>query len=330
MVNLNNKEMPKVSVIIPLFNQKQYIGEAIDSILNQTYPNIEMIVVNDGSTDNPSLELKKFEKNIVLINQENQGLAAARNTGIRNSSGEFIQFLDADDFLHREKIKLQLEFSLLEDAEVSYCEIAQYDNDSRHTHLWYVGEVKDMFSNLYNFWHTYPAPVHSLLIRKELFSKFGLFDEELTACEDRYFFSKLAAAGVSFKYFPFIGGFRRLHKSNMNKDRLHIVENTIRYYKKLNSELGERYFIERFGYPGHEMMSANLTYVYLNDIGAGTCSKDLKDIRNLLSNENIKFDAKAIPSGFKRFKLGKLFLVCYLRRWFNFFYLHLFRVATKN
>lgn len=321
---MNSREGPKVSVIIPLFNQKQYIGEAIDSVLNQTYPNIEIIVVNDGSTDNPSLELKKFEKNIVLINQENKGLAAARNTGIRNSSGEYIQFLDADDFLHREKIKLQLEFSLLEDTEISYSEIAQYDNDSRHTHLRYVGEVKDMFSHLYNFWHTYPAPVHSLLIKRELFNKFGLFDEELTACEDRYLLCKFAAAKVDFKYFPFIGGFRRLHKDNMNKDRLHIVENTIRYYKKLNEELGERYFIEKFGYSGVQMMNANLTFMYFAYVREGTSRKELKQIKKLLSKEKLKFDAEPIPDGVTLFKLRTLVLASCLRRLLRFLYSHLF------
>jgi len=316
---MSNKNRSKVSVVIPLYNQKQYVGEAIESILNQTYPNIEIIVVNDGSTDNPFSELKKYEKDIILINQENRGLAGARNTGIRNSTGEYLQFLDADDFLHREKIRLQLEFSLLEDAEVSYCEIAQYNNDSRHTHLRYDGGVKDMFSNLCNFWQTYPAPVHSLLIRRGLFSKFGLFDEELTACEDRYFLSKLAAAGVDFKYFPFIGGFRRLHEGNMNKNRLHIVENTIRYYKKLNRELGDHFVIKRYGYSGYQMMCANLTYVYLGEVARGMERKELDRIRKLLREEGIKFDAEPIPSHIKKFKLERIFLASYLRRWLRNF-----------
>lgn len=325
-----NESSPKVSVIIPLYNQKQYVGEAIDSVINQTYPNIEVIVVNDGSTDNPLPFLEKYQKGIMLINQENMGLAAARNAGIRKSTGEYIQFLDADDFLHKDKIKLHLEFCIAENCEVSYCEISQYDNDTGNTELRYVGEVKDMFPRLYNFWHTYPLPVHSMLIKKELFDKFGLFDEELTACEDRYFFSKLSSEGISFKYFPFIGGFRRQHKSNMNKDRLHIVRNTIRFYKKINGELGDSYFIKRFSYPGHEMMSANLTYVYLINIGEGTCSKYLKNIRKLLSKENIKFNAGPIPSGFKKFKQVKLFLVFYLRRCFKFLHSHLFCSAIKN
>lgn len=312
---MNIKNSPKVSVIIPLYNQQQYVGEAIESILNQTYPNIEIIVVNDGSTDNPLSVLEKYKNNIILINQENKGLAAARNAGLKKCSGEYIQFLDADDFLHKDKIKLQLEFSEILDNIVSYCEITQYDHESQRAYLRYIGEVKDMFPMYYDFWDIYPTPIHSLLIKKEIFKKFGLFDEELKACEDRYFLSKLATAGVNFEYFPFIRGFRRQHKYNMCKNRLHIIKNTIRYYKKLNRELGDHFFKEKFGYTGYQMMCANLTYIYGTEIVEGMRRKELKRIRKLLRMEGIKFDAEPIPAGFKKFKLKRFFLTSYLRRW---------------
>jgi glycosyltransferase involved in cell wall biosynthesis len=314
---LNTENSPRVSVIIPLYNQKKYIGEAIDSVLNQTYPDIEIIVVNDGSTDDPFPELEKYRNDILLINQENRGLAGARNTAIKNSSGEYIQLLDADDFLHENKIRLQLEFSVNKDEMISYCEVVQYDSDSGQTALRYIGETKDIFMGLYNFWLPYPVPVHSLLIKKDIFNRFGLFDEELKACEDRYFFSKLAAAGVNFTYFPFVGGHRRLHKSNMNKNRLHIVENTIKYYKKLNKELGDAYFIEKFGYTGFQMMCANVTYIYAVYIGERSSINEMKQIRKILMKEHLNFDALPIPLGYNKFKLKRLFLAFYMRRWFK-------------
>lgn len=314
---MNIKNRPEVSVIIPLYNQKQYVGEAIESVLDQSYSGIEMIVVNDGSTDNPFPILEKYERKIILINQKNKGLAAARNTGIEHASGEYLQFLDADDFLHKDKIKLQLEFSEIRDNIISYCEIIQYDQNSQRTYLSYIGEVKDIFTHLYNFWYPYPLPIHSLLIKKEIFRKFGLFDEELKACEDRFFLSKLAAAGINFKYFPFKGGFRRIHKYNMNKNRLHIIENTIKYYKKLNRELGDHYLMEKFGYAGYQMMCANLTYIYGTDIAKGTGWRQLKGIRKLLREEGIKFDAGPIPLGVKKLKLKSFFLVSYLKRWWK-------------
>ena len=317
MIYMNFKNLPRISVIIPLFNQKQYVEEAVKSILEQTYPNIEIIVVNDGSTDNPFPVLEEYKENIILINQENKGLAGARNTGLKNCSGEYIQFLDADDFLHSEKIRLQLEFSRINNAMVSYCEIAQYNERTKQTYLSYIGKIDDMFSNLFNFWEPYPMPIHSLLIKKELFEKHGIFDEELRACEDRYFLSKLAVAGVKFNYFPFIGGLRRIHQYNMNKNRLYIFENTIKYYKKINKDLGDNFFVKKYGFSGYQMMCANLTYIYGSDIAKGIEKVELKKISNLLKNEDINFAAEPIPLGFKKYKLRRFFLNAYLRRWWK-------------
>ena len=285
---MNNPDSPKISVIIPLYNQKQFVGEAIESVLDQSYSNIEIIVVNDGSTDDPLPELEKYRDKIILINQENRGLAGARNTGISNSTGDYIQLLDADDFLHKDKIKLQLEFCIAENCDVSYCEISQFHNDTGKTELRYVGEIKDMFPHLYNFWHTYPLPVHSMLIRKDIFQKFGLFDEELKACEDRYFFSKLAVSGVTFRYFPFIGGFRRLHGSDMNRDKLHIMKNTIRYFRKINAELDDSYFIKRFNCPAERMMNTNLTYMYLVNISEGVKRIEQKKIKSQIGRASCR------------------------------------------
>ena len=89
-----------VSIIIPCYNKSRYIGETIESALNQTYPNIEVIVVNDGSTDDSLEQIKRFvPKGITLIQQENQGVCITRNNGIRHASGQYIVPLDADDIL---------------------------------------------------------------------------------------------------------------------------------------------------------------------------------------------------------------------------------------
>lgn len=197
------KTKPKVSVIIPLYNQKQFVGQAIESILNQSYGNIEIIVINDGSTDNPFPILEKYKDDIILINQENKGLAGARNSGIKNSSGEYLQLLDADDFLHEDKIKVQLEFNKKYNILISYCEVLQYDDNNKKTYLNYVGKVKNIFSSLYNIWEKYPLPSHSLLIKREIFNRFGLFDEQLKASEDRYFLANLLQKESILNIIPF-------------------------------------------------------------------------------------------------------------------------------
>ena len=309
------KTKPKVSVIIPLYNQKQFVGQAIESILNQNYENIEIIVVNDGSTDNPFSVLEKYKDNIILINQGNKGLAGARNTGIKNSSGEYLQLLDADDFLHEDKIKLQLEFNKKHNILISYCEVLQYDDNNKKIYPNYVGKVEDMSSSLYNIWGKYPLPSHSLLIKREIFDRFGLFDEQLKASEDRYFFSKLAAKGIDFEYYPFYGCFRRLHKYQMTKNNLKMIEYLIKYYKKLNKYLGDDFFLNKYGYTGFQMMCANLTYLYRFSIYTNVKKKELGSIKRLLKKNRIKFESMPIPLNYKRFKLKRFILSAYLRRY---------------
>lgn len=306
----------KVSIIIPLFNQKEFVAQAIESSLNQSYANIEVILVNDGSTDNPLPLIKKYEKKIIYIAQDNKGLAGARNSGIKASTGDYIQLLDADDFLHPEKVRLQLEFSEKKKSQLSYCEIEQYEESSGRTFLHYVGKSEDLFSAYYNFWNVYPTPVHSLLIKKELFDRYGLFDEELKACEDRYFFSMLAADDISFDYFPFIGGARRVHDKNMNKNRAHIYENTINYYRKINKALPGNYIENKYGYSGERMMCANMTALLLGDIANGTDSREIGKIKALLKREGIGFDTHPLP-GSKKSPLYQRLAYAYIKRWLS-------------
>ena len=91
-------EAALVSVVIPCYNQAHFLGEAIESVLAQTYPHLEIVVVDDGSTDNTG-EVAARYPGVRYVRQENQGLAAARNTGLRHSSGDYLVFLDADDRL---------------------------------------------------------------------------------------------------------------------------------------------------------------------------------------------------------------------------------------
>jgi glycosyltransferase involved in cell wall biosynthesis len=99
-----------VSVIIPAYNAAAYIGAALDSVLCQTHPRLEVIVVNDGSTDGTDVVLQRYSGRIVCLSQENQGQPAARNRGLAVARGQFVAFLDADDRWHPEKIERQLQF----------------------------------------------------------------------------------------------------------------------------------------------------------------------------------------------------------------------------
>ncbi|TPV38786.1 glycosyltransferase family 2 protein [Bacillus dicomae] len=114
-----------VSVIVPLYNAEKYIEETMESILNQTYKNIEIVIVDDGSKDQSSSIVqnlkKKYPEQIKYILQENQGVSVARNTGIENANGEYISFLDSDDLWHSTKIEKQIESMHKNNMNACYC-----------------------------------------------------------------------------------------------------------------------------------------------------------------------------------------------------------------
>ena len=307
---------PKVSVIIPLYNQRRFVGEAIQSALGQSYGNVEVIVVDDGSTDDPARILEQYGSSIKVVSQENKGLAGARNTGIRHSTGEYLQFLDADDILYPNKIEIQLRFSLEKRADATYCELDRLLHDTREiTHT--SGEnISDFFLHLYCAWNRYPAPIHSLLFRKSLFDRVGVFPEDLRSNEDRYLLSVMAARGVSFHFFRFRGGIYRIHDSNMTSDKLLMARSKIDYYRKLTTALGDDFIREKTGFSGFKMMEANLTFVYLMAVSEGEPSAYLRQLRQLFQNEGITLYAKPIPSRFGRSILTRKLVAAYFTRYF--------------
>jgi glycosyltransferase involved in cell wall biosynthesis len=123
--------MPLVTCIIPSYNYARYLGAAIDSVLAQTHRDIEVIVVDDGSTDESCDILRGYRDRIRWMSQSNQGVSAARNAGIRESRGEFIGFLDSDDAWHPTKIERQL--SLTRDREVGlvHCWVREVDGEGK-------------------------------------------------------------------------------------------------------------------------------------------------------------------------------------------------------
>ena len=98
----------RVSIIVPIYNSEKYLSECIDSILNQTYPDIELILINDGSTDDSLKIINEYarnNKNIIVINQENMGASLSRKNGISKSSGDYLMFIDSDDYIEKDTIE---------------------------------------------------------------------------------------------------------------------------------------------------------------------------------------------------------------------------------
>lgn len=125
--------MPKISIIVPVYNVEQYLGNCIDSILNQTFKDFELILVNDGSTDN-SLDICKHYKNIddriCIINKKNGGLSSARNAGLDIAKGEYIGFVDSDDYIHPQMYEILYKVIIKNDAEMSVCNFKRVFNSN--------------------------------------------------------------------------------------------------------------------------------------------------------------------------------------------------------
>lgn len=123
---------PLISVIIPFYNNLEWLCEAIDSVISQTYDNIEILVINDGSNENMSIFLEKYRHKIKYIYQENKGAAAARNLGIEKSIGEYIAFLDSDDIWNNKKLEKQLDYMILNNLNWSHTSYSRFNDNNQY------------------------------------------------------------------------------------------------------------------------------------------------------------------------------------------------------
>lgn len=206
---------PQVSAIIPCYNSAKYLPEAIESVLNQTYDNIEIIVVNDGSTDDTDEVLKPYLDRIKYIKQVNAGPAAARNKGIADSEGEYIAFLDADDIWTADKTRKQMEIiGSSSDVAMVYSKFENFCGDTGEK----LSVVPDTTPSGFLFdliLQKNIIALPSVLARKSRLLEAGCFDQSLITAEDTNLWLKIA-----YKYpitaIPEVLFFRRMHKDNIS------------------------------------------------------------------------------------------------------------------
>ena len=204
-------ESPLVSCIVPVYGGEKYLSEALDSIASQTHQPIEIIVVDDGSTDASAVVAAGHPSQPRSIRQANAGPAAARNRGVNDARGEYVAFLDADDLWHPEKLTRQ--FHLLAnrpDAGVCVTEIRNFwspelDETER------AGEPE----NFSRPWTAYNCV--GLLTSRQVFDKVGPFDEQLRITEDLEWFARLPDLGIEVAVVPEVLVFRRVHPGNLTR-----------------------------------------------------------------------------------------------------------------
>jgi len=186
---------PTVSVIIPTYNRAHLIGRAIQSVLNQTYQDFEIIVVDDGSTDNTKEIVKSLDdKRIRYIrHKENKGGGAARNTGIKAAIGEYIAFLDSDDEWLPEKLECQMKVFKNAGSEVGvvYTGFIYIDELGEYTNGQHIPEKRGwIYEDI--LVENCVGTASTVLVKRKCFEKAGLFDENLPSCQDWEMWIRLA------------------------------------------------------------------------------------------------------------------------------------------
>jgi glycosyltransferase involved in cell wall biosynthesis len=245
---MNDK--PLVSVIIPSYNYGRFISFAFDSLRAQTYTNWECVVVDDGSTDDTAQVVSRYtnvDKRFKFLRQENARQAAAKNNGLRHSSGQYVQFLDADDLIEREKFNRQVEFlETHPDVDIVYGDVRYFrtENHNERLHSWggtdspwmpkTSGRGREVLLALAR--HNIMV-INSPLIRRSVVDAVGPFDVTLPPAEDWDYWLRCAALGASFQFADLPGTLAlvRWHSESSSQDRRRMYAAMVAIGEKVKS-----------------------------------------------------------------------------------------------
>jgi glycosyltransferase involved in cell wall biosynthesis len=211
---------PLVSVIIPTYNRADYVVQAVESVLCQTYGNIETIIVDDGSTDNTAEVLSNYQDQINYIYQERSERSKARNEGFRHSKGDYIAFLDSDDAWLPTKVEQQV-WVLNEEPNVGlvYAAVKFIDiNGAPHCgELWWDEPVRKVLYEDLMTHNVITGSLSTIMVRRECLDRAGLFDESMNICEDLDLYRRIAAH-YKFHKIDSVLVKIRIHEDNTQRD----------------------------------------------------------------------------------------------------------------
>jgi len=197
-----------ITVIIPAYNSGQFIADALDSALAQTAPPAQIIVINDGSTDDTCARLLPYQNRITVIDQANQGAAAARNAGLRIATGDFIAFLDADDVWHRRKSEMQLEV-LRRRLEIQLIGTLTFDYPcADEPEISADAAVEEVSRDRLLIRNYFTAS--SIMVRREIVARLGGFDTSVSSVEDFDYWQRVAQLGVVANLKSPLTGYRQV------------------------------------------------------------------------------------------------------------------------
>lgn len=206
----------KVSVVIPTYNCSKYITNAVESVLDQSYSNLEILIVDDGSTDETAQELKRYSghPSIKYLYQSNQGPGAARNNGMKSSTGDYICFLDSDDALEPGSLKCRADvlsanddlMMVFSDYTIQHSEESCVRNYLRHNRFleFFAGAItsnagdvisfNDDFIDFFFQFSPYPIWTGTVMLKKQLVESIGVFRTDVQICEDVDYWVRIAGS----------------------------------------------------------------------------------------------------------------------------------------
>jgi len=234
------KTMPKVSVIIPSYNHEHYIRRTVESVINQTFDDIECIVVDDGSTDSTEEILRPYieKKQIKFIAQKNQGVSVARNRGIKEATGKYIKFCDSDDYIYRWQVDIQVD--QLEQEEDNIISMTgrevTFENGVKKTLYPKVPKTDQLAAYVIHN----RGGVHTLLIPRNLLIQVGGFDESIRGAEDLDCWMRLIMAGAVVKPVEYVGCSYSILDTSKSTNSKSMFLDKSKVFEKLNKRLLEQ------------------------------------------------------------------------------------------
>ena len=291
---MKSRSPPAVSVIIPTYNRAYCVGQTLRTVLEQSFDDYELIVVDDGSTDATRAVLEQFAPNVKCIYQKNAGAAAARNAGMKSAKGEFIAFLDSDDEWFPEKLEVQWEQLRSHATAVAHmvdAKIGDYDK--------YVGSLFEL-RGVRGEYELRPLRVRPFLdvlgtqfftstwmLRRSAIEKVGYFDTSLRIFEDLDFLCRMSLAGP-FVVSGYVGTYMRRKAGAVGalsdlyqKSRLEALENLLSIYEKLRFEgaltIGERDYVQREIAATHLEVAATFKRAGLNIACLGAVRRAVRE-----------------------------------------------------
>ena len=241
-----------ISVIVPVYNVEKYLRRCLDSIINQTYEHLQIICVNDGSTDNSLIILEEYaarDSRINIISQENQGLSEARNRGLRCARGEYISFIDSDDWIDGYYYESMVIKIYDYNADIVFACMKSMNKNK----IWInknKNQVVDKFHEKVRLFRN--GSVCDKLIRKRLFEEYDIsfikgryFEDNIVLLQLAFFSKKLATDdAVSYNYFfnphSICRKSSEIEEEKRNKDKLFMTETIVDYFSRHNVSVREK------------------------------------------------------------------------------------------